>query len=158
MTKQTVDVTLEESDWIHALEDKTVGEAIQWLSDYQRNYTLTVEWDWDAKTGAITYERFETDDEESVREAAEAKVIADREYQAEWTRLRRIADAEYLVKSKSATDVSLSIYLQKHKDNAKIDDLKNLFIALVQLERDGHPDCGAAMREVRGCMELLEKQ
>jgi len=144
-------------DWMSDLDSMTKEQAIEWLTEnVPDGYYLDTDWGYESQHGLFTCDRLETDEEESTRESKETAAREERERQAEWIRLRREQDAKGLVESAKAADIALGIYLQKHKDNAKIDDLKNLFMALVQLEREGHPDKGAAMREVRECMEGIE--
>jgi hypothetical protein len=156
MTKHVIYEELEESDWICALEDKTVEEAIQWLSDYQRDYVLEVDYNWDSKDGKITVARMETDEEEHAREnaaaIAEAKKLADKAVQEK----AMAAYEESLLQSKVAMDVAVWAYLEKHKDNPRKGDLGNLYRAKINLEQAGHGPGSIAAKGIEECMERLE--
>jgi hypothetical protein len=156
MTKHVIYEELEESDWISALEDKTIGEAIQWLNDYQSDYVLEVDCTWDSKYGKITVARMETDEEEYAREHAAEIAIAKRQADKEAQQKARENTEARLLQSKIDMDVAVWAYLQKHKDNPHKDDLGNLYRAMIGLEQAGHGPGSIAAKGIRECMERLE--
>lgn len=158
MTKLTIVEELPDSDWIEALEDCTVQEAIWWLQEQHTKAILSVEYyGYDGgKSGVLTFQRPETDEEEATREnaaaIAEAKKLADKAAQQK----AREAYEESLLQSKVAMDVAVWAYLEKHKDNPNKGDLSNLYRALINLEKAGHGPNSLAAKGICECMERLE--
>lgn len=157
--KQTIKEEVKDSNWIDRLEDCTVAQAIEILKEFDDDQILEADYyGYDGgKFGVIYTERLETDAEEKARLDKAAKEQAERDYQLEWTRLRREREAQDLLSSQKIEDLALAEYLKRHKDNPNIDDMNNLFRVLIRAERDGHPKNGAAQSELRAVLERLER-
>lgn len=155
MTKQTVYTEVDRFTW-YDWDDKTVADVVLILNTLPQDATFDSRSDYDYEYGVVLSQRLETDEEEAAREAKEAEKEAQRQRKTDIEIARRVATEETLLRSKVAIDVALHSYLQTHKDNPNLNDLENLFRARMQLEFDGHPKDGVAMKAILECMEKLE--
>lgn len=158
MAKKTIHTQLDVESWIDGLDGKTIREAIEYLSQYDYDVVMDQAQDYDYSMGYLYTERLETDEEEQAREIAEAEKLEKRIKQDRDAKEYSEQKQAERLQSKLALDIALYAYLEKHKNNPRKEDLGNLFLALVNLEKDGHNSSGAAMRQIKECMDNLEGQ
>ncbi len=140
-------------NWQEELEDKSVEDAIQWLSVYTgKGYLMGRDYyGYDGGSyGNFITQREETDEEYSAR-------LVEEQAKADAKEAEQVRQA-YLLQNKinilKGQDLALSTYLEKHKDNPRIGDLENLFMALAQANMSGAT--GAFVQQLQDCMTALE--
>lgn len=158
MSKRQIRTELYESDWIAALDGKTVEEAIQYLHDYDYDCLLEEQCGYDGSYGTIASVRLETDEEEYARENAVAIEEAAKQKQREANERAAKEREDALLQSKMAYDVAVWAYLQKFPDSPHKDDMNNLYRAKMQLEKDGHGPNSSAMKGIDECLRRLESE
>ncbi len=152
MTKQQITET-KEVDWIEALTGVSPTEASRWLyENIPTDYVLSVDYDYESMHGTVELTREETDEEEAARGLAEAEKVRAWEIR-EHNRLQTLDNKIIYTR---ATDIVLSEYLEKHRDNPRIGDLENLFRAMMNLSHLGVEQTQIDL--LKDCMRGIENE